>query len=255
MIKILMKMKKLSLIILTVCSMFAFGQKVSDYKYISLPVKLETFKEDFGLGEMLTKTLRSKNYIVVPFDKLQWPSEAQSNPCNVLTANILNDSGFLRNKVLLQFKDCNDKVISSIKGASNIKEFKEGYQDALKQTFTSISPANPTIQPIAKTEISRKDEPAKEEVKEVRNQSTGVEVYAYNGLKFQKVKLSNDQFILVDNNNPTPFATFSATGKGDVFRVKLENGTMAIGYYEYSDLVLEATDNSGQTVKYTLKRQ
>jgi hypothetical protein len=43
-------------------------------------------------------------------------------------ADIINDSGFLRNKVLVQFKDCNDKVVSSAKGASNIKEYKEGYQ-------------------------------------------------------------------------------------------------------------------------------
>jgi hypothetical protein len=35
--------------------MFAFGQKVSDYKYISLPSKFTTFKEDFGLGEVTQK--------------------------------------------------------------------------------------------------------------------------------------------------------------------------------------------------------
>ncbi|HAO06565.1 MAG TPA: hypothetical protein DCQ50_06135 [Chryseobacterium sp.] len=242
-------MKKKSLIILTASSMFAFGQKVSDYKYISLPSKLETFKEDFGLNNLLTKTLRSKNYTVIPSDKLQWPAEAQSNPCNVLMADIINDSGFLRNKVLVQFKDCNDKVVSSIKGASNIKEYKEGYQDALKQTFVSISPANPTAQPASPVKVQETITANSTQVV-TNSSSSSVDNTALkfsNGkMDLQKIQIDNSQFILVNSNSSSPFATFKATTKSDVFRVKLQNGESTLGYYENGNIVIEMPVSGGE---------
>ncbi|WP_336715306.1 hypothetical protein [Chryseobacterium mucoviscidosis] len=242
-------MKKISLIILTASSMFAFGQKVSDYKYISLPSKLETFKEDFGLNNLLTKTLRSKNYTVIPSDKLQWPAEAQSNPCNVLMADIINDSGFLRNKVLVQFKDCNDKVVSSIKGASNIKEYKEGYQDALKQTFVSISPANPTAQPASPVKVQETITANSTQVV-TNSSSSSVDNTALkfsNGkMDLQKIQIDNSQFILVNSNSSSPFATFKATTKSDVFRVKLQNGESTLGYYENGNIVIEMPVSGGE---------
>lgn len=247
-------MKKLSLIILTTCSILAFGQKVTDYKYISLPAKFETFKEDFGLGEMLTKTLRSKNYNVVPFDKLQWPSEAQSNPCSVLSANILNDSGFLRNKVLLQFKDCNDKVVSSIKGTSNIKEFKEGFQDALKQTFTSISPANPINQTTSQTSLVNNASSTTSALKEIditnKSQEDSNTIKFSNGkIELIRIQIDNHQFILVSPNSSSPFATFKTTTKNDVFRVKLQNGESTLGYYENGNIVIEIPQSNGEFAK------
>lgn len=229
--------------------MLAFGQKVSDYKYISLPSKLETFKEDFGLNDLLTKTLRSKNYTVIPSDKLQWPAEAQSNPCNVLMADIINDSGFLRNKVLVQFKDCNDKVVSSIKGASNIKEYKEGYQDALKQTFVSISPANPTAQPASPVKVQETVTANSTQV--VTNSSSSsvdntVLKFSNGKMDLQKIQIDNSQFILVNSNSSSPFATFKATTKSDVFRVKLQNGESTLGYYENGNIVIEIPVSGGE---------
>lgn len=246
-------MKKLSLVIATACSMLVFGQKVSDYKYISLPNKFETFKEDFGLGELLTKTLRSKNYTVIPSDKLQWPADAQSNPCDVLIADILNDSGILRNKVLLQFKDCNNKVVSSVKGSSNIKDFKEGFQDALKQTYSSISPASPTSKPQTQK---------METTVTVSSSSDSQPVSDNSALKFsngkmdlQKIQIDNSQFILVNSNSSSSFATFKATTKNDVFRVKLQNGESTLGYYENGNIVIEIPQgNDGYAKEVFSKR-
>jgi hypothetical protein len=250
-------MKKISLLIVTACSMLVFGQKVSDYKYVSVPSKFSTFKkEDFGLEGLLTKTLRGKNYIVIPEDKLQWPAEAQSNPCNVLMADVLNDSGFLRNKVVLQFKDCNGKVVSSAKGASNIKEYKEGYQDALKQTFISISPANPanqlasTIQP-ATQETVVSAQPA---ASSAPAENTSVR-FSNGKTDLQKVQIDASQFILVGNNSSSPFATFKATTKSDVFRVKLQNGESTLGYYENGNIVIEIPQGNGNYSKETFTRK
>jgi hypothetical protein len=243
------KMKKLTILILTVCSMLAFGQKVSDYKYISVPVKFETFKEDFGLGELLIKTLRAKNYTIVPTDKLQWPSDAQSNPCNVLIADIINDSGFLRNKVLVQFKDCNDKVISSVKGASNIKEYKEGYQDALKQTYVSISPANPVNQ-VQNNKIQESTTTTQVVTNTVSTSTdSGAQKFSNGKMDLQRIQIDNNQFILVSSNSTSPFATFKATTKNDVFRVKLQNGDSTLGYFENGNIVIEIPQSNGEYFK------
>jgi len=241
-------MKKISLIIVTACSVAAFGQKVLDYKYISLPSKFTTFKEDFGLGELLTKTLRSKNYTVIPADKMQWPSEAKDNPCSVAAADVINDSGFLRNKVLLQFKDCNDKVITSVKGASNIKEYKEGYQDALKQTYVSISPANPVVQVQQPIRIQEPVETASAEpaLTTPAPADTGAVKYSNGKTDFQKIQIDNSQFILVGANSSSPFATFKATTKNDTFRVKLQNGNSTMGYYENGNIVIEIPQANGE---------
>lgn len=243
-------MKKLSILLFTAYSIFAFGQKISDYKYISLPAKFETFKEDFGLNELLTKTLRSKNYTVIPSGKLQWPAEAQSNPCNVLMADIINDSGFLRNKVLVQFKDCNDKAVSSIKGSSNIKEYKEGYQDALKQTFVSISPANPANQPNSQTKVQETAVSAQPVANTVSSGSDNSAVRFSNGkMDLQKIQIDNSQFILVNSNSSSPFATFKTTTKNDVFRVKLQNGESSLGYFENGNIVIEIPQSNGEYSK------
>lgn len=230
--------------------MLAFGQKVSDYKYISIPVKFETFKEDFGLADLLTKTLRSKNYTVIPSDKLRWPAEAQANPCNVLMADVVNDSGFLRNKVLLQFKDCNSKVISSAKGASNIKDFKEGYQDALKQTFVSVSPANPVNNPtVAQTNVQETAVSA-QSANNLPSMVDNSAVRFSNGkIDLQKVQIDNTQFILVNSGSSSPFATFKTTTKSDVFRVKLQNGESTLGYYENGNIVIEILQPNGEYIK------
>lgn len=243
-------MKKISLVIFTAYSMFVFGQKVSDYKYISLPLHFETFKEDFGLADMLRKTLKSKNYTIVPYDKLQWPAEAQANPCSVLMADVVNDSGLLRNKVLLQFRDCNNKIISSTKGSSNIKEFKEGFQDALKQTFVSVSPSSPVAQSTAAASTisttASVTETKETETSSSASSDNNAVKFSNGKVDVMKVQLDNNQFILVNSNSSSPFATFKTTTKADVFRVKLQNGDSTLGYYENGNIVIEMPKANGE---------
>ncbi len=249
-------MKKTAIFILTFSSLVTFAQKVADYKYVTLPAKLETFKEDFGLGELLTKTLRSKNYMVIPSDKLQWPSEAKDNPCSVLMADIINDSGFLRNKVLVKFKDCNDKEIQSIKGASNIKEYKEGFQDALKQTYTLISPSNPTAQPAVQKKVQETVATTQPDTNvSVLNADNTAVRFSNGKLDLQKIQIDNSQFILVNSNSSSPFATFKTTTKNDVFRVKLQNGESTLGYLENGNIVIEIPQSNGEYSKEVFSKK
>lgn len=241
-------MKKLLVIISSFCVMLSYAQKVSDYKYVVVPAAYESFKKtNYDLSTFLTNHLKSKQYVVISENRGQWPEEANANPCNVLNANIINDSSFLRNKIILELKDCNDKVISSQKGTTSIKEYEEGYKDALSKTFMNI----PVSHPIQNTEYKKETQvtEAVPQVSEQKPQTSRAEKYSNGKLSLQKIQIDASQFILVDGNSSIPFATFKETTKKDVFRVKLGSGESTTGYYENGNLVIEIPKNNDEYSK------
>lgn len=244
-------MKKLSIAIAVFCASFSFAQKVSDYKYISIPEKFTGFKNNqYGVDTALAKALKAKKYIVISSNKSDWPEEASSNPCSVLNADVVNDSGLLRNKIILEFKDCNNNIISSQKANTIIKEYVEGFQDALKQALVTVPVSNPkTVISTTQVESSSTNE-SNESPKSSESRSA-----KYNNGKtmFQRVQIDSNQFILVETNDSTPYATFMATTKNDVFRVKLKNGVMTIGYFEDKNIIIEMPQPNGDYSKETFR--
>jgi len=253
-----MTMKKLSTIIAALCITFSYAQKVSDYKYIALPEKFSGFKNDqYKLDVFLSKTLKQKQYIVVSGNRSQWTAEANSNPCSVLNADVINDSGFLRNKVVLEFKDCNGKVIASQKGSTSIKEYEAGFQDALKQALVAVPVSYPkNIEAQIAVEEVQTSEPAKEiprQSEDIASNQSGK--YTNGKVSLQKVQIDESQFILVETNGSVPFATFKSTSKKDTFKVKLKSGESTIGYYENGNIVIEMPKGNDEYSKevFTLK--
>lgn len=253
-------MKKLSTIIAALCITFSYAQKVSDYKYIALPEKFSGFKNDqYKLDVLLSKTLKQKQYVVVSGNRSQWTAEANSNPCSVLNADVINDSGFLRNKVVLEFKDCNGKVVASQKASTSIKEFEEGFQDALKQALVTIpvsSPKEISNQVEAIVQEVQTYEPLREVPRQnVDNFSNQSGKYSNGKVSLQKVQIDDSQFILVESNSSVPFATFKSTSKKDTFKVKLNSGESTIGYYENGNIVIEMPKGNDDYSKevFTLK--
>ncbi|MBD3902981.1 hypothetical protein NAL32_08635 [Chryseobacterium sp. Ch-15] len=235
-------MKKLSVLISSFCVMLSYAQKVSDYKYVVVPSSFESFKKaNYGLSAFLTKNLNSKQYVVISENRGQWPEEANANPCSVLNADVVNDSNFLRNKVILEFKDCNSKVISSEKASSSIKEYEEGFKEALSKSLVNL----PVSRPVENTTFKQETQVIKEttqetpKVSEQKSQASKAEKYSNGKLSLQKIQIDAAQFILVDGNSSVPFATFKETTKKDVFRVKLGSGESTTGYFENGNLVIE----------------
>lgn len=253
MIKFKLFMKKLSVIISSFCVMLSYAQKVSDYKYVVVPSAFESFKKDnYGISAFLTKNLKSKQYTVITENRGQWPEEANANPCSVLNADVINDSGFLRNKIVLEFKDCNSKVISSQKGSSSIKEFQEGFQDALSKALVTI----PVSKPIENMNYNKQEAYVMEEtvkptpqISEPKSQASKAERYSNGKINLQRIQIDASQFILADGNSSVPFATFKETTKKDVFRVKLASGEATTGYFENGNLVIEIPKNNDEYSK------
>ncbi|MDH6252232.1 hypothetical protein M2347_001959 [Chryseobacterium sp. H1D6B] len=240
-------MKRLSIFICIFCLTIVFGQKVSDFKYVSIPEKFKTFNDNFGLENFLTKALKGKKYIILEGDKIKWPAEVVDNYCNVMNADVINNKSLLKNKIILQFKDCNGKVLFESKGTSTIKEFQEGFQDALQQALITVPISNPTEISIQSENKSQEERTSKTDSSSNReNVNTR---YTNGKLTLQKIKIDADQFILVDSNGSAPFATFKTTTKKDVFRVKLENGNSTIGYFENGNIVIEIPQPNGEYSK------
>lgn len=229
------------------------AQTVSDYKYIVIPAEFNDFKDNkaYGLSNLLEKSLKAKKYTVLSSTKNDWPSDALMNPCSILNTDLLNDKSMFRNKLILQFKDCNNKVVFNEKGSSMIKEFEPGFQDALKQTLVKIPVSNPTTI-VSKVAETTSTEPFKKQLqgsKEAILQTSNVVRYSNGTISVQKIQIDNSQFILVDGNSSVPFATLKSTTKEDVFRVKLGSGESTIGYYENANIVIEMPKANGDYIK------
>ncbi|PWN62352.1 hypothetical protein C1638_017835 [Chryseobacterium oncorhynchi] len=247
-------MKKISILLLAVCSTAIFGQNISDYKYISVPVKFQTFKNNsYGLEAYLSKALKNKSYVVLPASVDQWPSEAKDNSCNVVTADVLNDKSLFTNKVILQFKDCNNKIILESKGRSDIKEFEEGFPDALKQALVKVSVSSPTAMLPAQTQSSNVTHTVQTSSSETTTTSSSVSTttsnYSNGKSDLQKIQIDANQFILAKSGSSVPFAVFKTTSRKDVFIVKLADGNTTIGYFENGNIVIDIPQADGRYSK------
>ncbi|UWX59230.1 hypothetical protein N0B40_12440 [Chryseobacterium oranimense] len=244
-------MKKISILTCIFAVTAVFGQKVSDYKYISIPQTFKDFEKDsYGLDGVLIKTLKSKGYIAIQEGKDQWPAEIEKGSCSFATGNINNKSSFLRNKVEVEFKDCNGKVLFSSKGDSSLKEYKEGYQDALNRSLVSLPVSNPVANlQVTKTESPKEQQVVKrtEEAAPVSENKSGK--YTNGKVNLQKIQVDNNQFILADGGSSVPFAVFKTSSKKDVFRVKLSDGSYTIGYFENGNIVIDMPQTNGEFAK------
>ena len=245
-------MKKASIFLSIIFVVLIKSQIVSDYKYILIPQEFNDFKENrsYNLNGILEKSLKGKKYTVLPETKSNWPADALSNPCQVLSAEVLDDKSMFRNRVIVQFKDCNNQIVLAQKGISTIKEFEPGFQDALKRAIIQIPVSNPSVA-MEKIAESKPQETVKtsevtKSIETVSEPTKTAQRYTNGKLTLQKIQIEDSQFILIDGNSSVPFATFKSTAKKDVYRVKLGTGESTIGYYDNGNIVIEMPKNNGE---------
>lgn len=259
--------------ILQIASVFVFAlfytQNVTDYQYISL--RNGDLKDNkYGVENVLKSSLTQKKYTVISPNLEEWPIELRQNPCNVLIAELENTSSMFRNKVALNFKDCNNKSLAKLEGKSFIKDFDPGMQDAMKDALKLMKNSEPTTKewiaeekpkPTStiidkdKTEIISQNSTIAETAKktsEVQQQklsnsteTSNAEIYSNGNFTFNKINLSNGEFILVNPNNSIPYATFKPSAKKEVFRVQLQDGTTTLGYLEAGKIIIEIPNSDG----------
>jgi len=118
-----------------------FAQKdINSYKYIIVPNQYEFQKsEDQYQLNSLVKFLFEKDGFRVMSTTSPFPEELAKSPCMGLKAIVKNKSGMLTTKVKIDLVDCyNAVVFSSEEGKSKIKDYKKGYQEAVRKAFVAI---------------------------------------------------------------------------------------------------------------------
>lgn len=256
-------------------SLILGAQNLADYKYVYVPLKFKDFKTNnaYNLNKILVSKLEDRNYEASQVEPSDWVSQIGNDLCQVVSAELVDTSNMFRNKVMLEFKDCNGRVVSAFKAESRIKEFHEGFQDALLQAIAQVpvstgkgvdikssSPSPKIVEkktptPVAVEQKQVEKTPTKSQVQTttqvVESTKTNVEVnsgfqvFSWKGVDYTKVNLGAGHFILTQPKNTEPFADFKESSRKGVYHVTLGDSSTAIGYSEGKNLVIEMRDSKG----------
>ena len=139
-----MKITSLFFVILLFITNTIVGQSLNEYKYVIIPSKYDFQKsEDQYQLNSLTKFLFEKEGFTVTYNNIELPAEIANNPCSALTATVNNESNMFTTKLIIELKNCkNQKVLVTEEGRSKEKNYKSGYQEALRKAFESITEQN-----------------------------------------------------------------------------------------------------------------
>ena len=139
----LIKMKNIILVLFLIMSnIFVFGQekKVNNYKFIVVPDQFDFLKQkDEYKTSSLTKFLLKKNGFTVVLNSEQYSKDLRDNPCSGLKALVLDKSSMFKVKVIIELRDCSNKILyTSDEGVSKLKEYKKGFQEAIRNAHASM---------------------------------------------------------------------------------------------------------------------
>ncbi len=135
-------MKKYFLILFLSISFFASAQKsLNDYQIVIVPVKFEFFNEEnkYRLNTITKHNLNKMGFQAF-YENENLPQDASNDRCSRLYVNVENAGGFLATKLIIVFKDCDNKVVfTSEPGKSRNKEYKIAYPEALNDAFLILN--------------------------------------------------------------------------------------------------------------------
>ncbi|WP_321975207.1 hypothetical protein [Aureibaculum sp. 2210JD6-5] len=137
-------MKSLLFVLVLFISNGLIGQSLNEYKYVIIPSKYDFQKsEDQYQLNSLTKFLFEKEGFETVYANLELPAEISNNPCSALTAKVNNESNMFTTKLVIELVNCkNQKVLVTDEGKSKEKEYKKGYQEALREAFEDVIAQN-----------------------------------------------------------------------------------------------------------------
>jgi hypothetical protein len=121
-------------------SMYCQKNSFHKYQYILVPVKFDFFKDtDKYQTSSLTKFLFKKKGFKVFLSNEKLPTVLNNDRCLALFASVVDESSMLTIRTSIEIKDCFGKVLyRSKKGKSKSKDYKKGYQEAIRNAFDSM---------------------------------------------------------------------------------------------------------------------
>lgn len=135
-------MRKFSLLLLI--STISFAQNLNEFKYAVVPSKFSFSKEpnEFNLN-VLTKMFMEKYGFEAHLDSDILTDDFASTNCNKVFVDVIDNSSLFSTKIKVVIKDCKNNILStSDEGISREKDYKTGYNIALRKAFESFPLVN-----------------------------------------------------------------------------------------------------------------
>lgn len=219
------------ILFLVVCFQAGWSQtsNLNAYEYVIVPMKFDFQNKpnEHRLNTIARFLLKEEGFEVY-MDKEERPLEYRGNTCEPLFLEVEETSGFLNFSLIVRLKDCYDNVLfESEEGKSKIKEFQEGYQDALKQAFMSLTEANYSYDSSLPKVTSRNSSTTNK----VAQSSTGDKTYPdkinykFGGETYWLVKKGSKDYSILANEGKENYAELQNADKGTfIFDSKTING-------------------------------
>ena len=193
-----------------------FGQSVNDYQYVIVPQQYEFLKsaDRYELNS-LTKFLFNKYGFAAYLEGDDKPFTIKDSGCDVLYADVEDNSNILRTRLIVLLKDCDDNVIfTSSRGQSKNKDYQKAYHQALRGAFEDIAALeyhytgapkqeSVTSATAITTNMSQPLEPTQDVTNEVNESKELIVVNPPNAT----ATLNTDQPSTTSNNKPEVSAT------------------------------------------------
>ena len=261
--------KKIAFSLLLVLAMSTYSQnnQINNYKYIIVQEKFDFLKKpDQYQTSSLTKFLLKKKGFTVFLSNETLPKDLLQNRCLALIASVTEGSSMFSVKNTIELKDCYGKLVySSKEGKSKEKEYKKGYQEAIRNAYNTMSDLEYKYTP--KKEVVKVNEVIENEVTLPIKKNTNVNVIpevkistpvkklvsteiTKSSIKvetlYAQVKINGFQLV-----NTTPAIVFYVlkTNVNDVFIIKGKNGIIykneniwIAEYYENDKFVVKQFD-------------
>ena len=202
----------------------------------------------------LTKFLLKKNGFTVFLNSEQYPKDLINNPCSALNALVLDKSSMFKVKVIIELRDCSNRLLyTSEEGVSRLKEFKKGFQEAIRNAYASMG--NIVYEPFLLETIGKDKKEIKLEVElsVITNIKEAAQVSPTNNIAFDSTLYAQPKengFQLI-NLKPQVVFVILNTGAKDIYVIKDKNGLL---YKKGENWIAEFYDN-GKLIekKYQVK--
>lgn len=128
---------------------------LNQYKYIIVPKKFDGFRNvnQYQTSTLIKFLFVENGYNTVYEDAL--PDDLNRDRCLGAVVGLKDDSSMFTTKISLILKDCQSKVVFETKeGTSKEKDYKDAYNEAIRDAFVSFKGLNYVYEPVGGTKES-----------------------------------------------------------------------------------------------------
>lgn len=277
-------MKNVLIVLILTFSLHTFGQSnINDFKYVIVPHQFDFLNEPdkYMLNSLLKQYLEKKGFEVY-FNDENFPPELAVNNCLALKAQVRNKSTMFSSKTNVDLINCNNQaVFMSEEGSSNSKDFRQSYQESLRNALQSLDAVDYKYNYNAA--ITKNVLPGAQNVVQQQNyqpqtvqQQIVVQTPAANAVipvvetSIVDMVADGDSYMLKPNDkgfelykksviddvvNYGMIATLKPTGQPGIFLTTYKKQT-TIGYFDaQGNLTIELTDANGKSETKVFKKQ